>query len=203
MTLDPSNLTIFALTFFVFAASPGPDNMTIISKTLSGGIADGLAYGFGVVFSIFCFVLLSTFGLSAISTTLNAKLFILKYIGATYLIYIGINMWNAPCEIQSQTTDSGFLKLFFVGFILNISNPKMPFFYLALLPSLIGGASFSLYDTLIILAVIAVVECVVIGGHIFAIYKMRNAFLKPSRMRMLNRGASVLMICAGTLVATR
>ncbi|SFV16573.1 hypothetical protein SAMN02799631_06448 [Methylobacterium sp. 174MFSha1.1] len=47
--MDTTTLLAFAAAFLVFAASPGPDNMTIVARTLSHGPAAGLAYGFGMV----------------------------------------------------------------------------------------------------------------------------------------------------------
>jgi threonine/homoserine/homoserine lactone efflux protein len=64
----------FCLAFFVFAASPGPDNITIISKTVSNGPAYGFAYGAGVVVSIFSFVILAAVGFNAVSQYLNENL---------------------------------------------------------------------------------------------------------------------------------
>ncbi len=51
--MEIQTIFTFCLAFFVFAASPGPDNLTILSKTVSSGPAQGIAYGIGVVCSIF------------------------------------------------------------------------------------------------------------------------------------------------------
>ncbi len=53
-----STLLAFALTFLVFAASPGPDNFTIFTRTLSGGLKAGIAYGLGTVTGILVFLTL-------------------------------------------------------------------------------------------------------------------------------------------------
>ena len=63
--MEAQTILTFCLAFFVFAASPGPDNLTILSKTVSNGPAYGAAYGLGVVTSIFCFVILAAIGLKA------------------------------------------------------------------------------------------------------------------------------------------
>ena len=60
--MDMTTLIAFAVAFFVFAASPGPDNMTIVSRTITHGAASGLAYGAGTVAGILIFLTLAALG---------------------------------------------------------------------------------------------------------------------------------------------
>lgn len=55
-------------------------------------------------------------------------------------------------------------RLFLTGLLLNISNPKMPIFYLALLPGVLGIRPLTIYDTIELLLIIAAIEVIVIGG---------------------------------------
>ncbi len=68
------SLAAFTVAFFVFAISPGPDNLTILSKTISRGPRYGIAYGLGVVMSIFGFVILSAIGFSTLAKHVNEHL---------------------------------------------------------------------------------------------------------------------------------
>ena len=61
--MDSSTLFAFAAAFFVFAAESGPDNMTIVARTISHGAASGIAYGIGTVVGILLFLTLAAFGL--------------------------------------------------------------------------------------------------------------------------------------------
>ena len=90
-----------------------------------------------------------------------------------------------------------------MGFLLNVSNPKMPIFYLALLPGVLGTRGLTVSDTLGILAVILAVEVLVVGAHVLVALKAKAALTQPHRVRALNRGAGALMIGAGALVAAR
>jgi threonine/homoserine/homoserine lactone efflux protein len=193
----------FCLAFFVFAASPGPDNITIISKTVSNGPAYGIAYGAGVVASIFSFVILAAVGFNAVSQYLNGNLQVIQYVGAAYLIYTGVVMWRSNPEIKPRVMKGGLVRLFLTGFVLNISNPKMPIFYLALLPGILGIKPLSVYETVVLLVTIALIEVVVVGGHVLAAVKAKTALSDPGKAKLLNRSAGSLMVGAGVLVATR
>jgi len=83
--------------------------------------------------------------------------------------------------------------VFCTGFLLNLSNPKMPIFYLALLPGDIG----------LLLAVIALVELVMVGCYVAAAHRARALLSLPRRRRALNRGAGSRMIGACLPISVR
>ncbi len=201
--MDIGTTATFALAFLVFAASPGPDNITILSKTVNDGPAHGVAYGCGVVASIAGFVVLAALGLNALSGAIGGHLLLVRYLGAAYLVYTGVAMWRAPVAVPPRRLRGGLARLFGMGFLLNVSNPKMPVFYLALLPGVLGTRPLTAADTLVLLAVIVLVEALVIGAHVALALRAKAALARPRRLRALNRGAGALMVGAGVLVATR
>lgn len=145
--MDPSILAAFAVTFFVFAASPGPDNMTIVARTLSHGAASGIAYGLGTVTGILVFLVLAAFGLSVVAPEMGLIMTVLRYAGAAYLVAMGIMLWRAAPVLPAETlaTDRrGIAAVFATGVALNLGNPKMPLFYIALLPHVRRSVSLAL-----------------------------------------------------------
>ena len=201
--IDAQTMITFAVAFTVFAASPGPDNVTIFSKTISSGPAHGLAYGTGVVVSIICFVVLTTVGFTAVSEFLNTNLAFLQYIGGAYLIYMGITTWRAMPTLSPKILKGGVFRMFATGFLLNVSNPKMTLFYLALLPGVFGARGYTVLDALMIIAIVIVVEVFVIGGHVLFAHKAKSALSRPSSLKAINKVSGGLMICAGFLVVSR
>ncbi|OLP61328.1 RhtB family transporter [Xaviernesmea oryzae] len=201
--MDVQTLLTFAAAFFVFAASPGPDNLTIVSKTVTAGPAHGLAYGAGMVVSILGFVIFAAIGLNAVAQGLNEGFRFVQYAGAAYLIYTGVQMWRSQPQLEARAPRGGLGRLFATGFMLNLTNPKMPIFYLALLPGVLGTRMLTLADTLQLILVILLVELVVVGFHVFAAHRARHLIATPRRLRQLNRSAGALMAGAGVLVASR
>jgi len=200
--MDISVLLAFAAAFFVFAASPGPDNMTIVARTIAHRAASGVAYGAGTVAGILVFLVLAAFGLSLIATEMGLAMTVLRYAGAAYLIWMGIRLWTAPPvvpDLQPVTEGRNLVATFATGFALNLGNPKMPLFYVALLPSVVG-TSLSLADVGALSLVILAVEIAVIGGHVVLAGRARRLLRTPRVVRRVNRAAGGTMVGAGIVV---
>ncbi len=204
--MEPHALLAFALAFFVFAASPGPDNMTIMARTVSNGAASGIAYGTGTVIGILIYLALAAFGLSLIASEMGFLMTLLRYGGAAYLIYMGFRLWTAPPVIPDATvTERGrdLVSVCLTAVALNLGNPKMPLFYLALLPNFVG-ADFSTGTYLSLAATIVAVEVVVIGGHVWIAGRARRLLRTPGIVKAVNRGAGAVLALAGVaVIATR
>lgn len=200
--MDPATLLAFAAAFFVFAASPGPDNMTIIARTLSHGAASGIAYGAGTVVGILIFLGLAAFGLSVIAAQMGGLMTLLRYAGAAWLVWTGVRLWTAEPvlpEVQAAPR-RGLGAVFATGVALNLGNPKMPLFYLALLPNVVGPA-LSWVQVGELAAVIVAVEALVIGVHVLLAGRARRLLRTPASVRRANRAAGATMVGAGVAVA--
>ena len=200
--MEITTLLAFAAAFFVFAASPGPDNMTIVARTISHGAASGIAYGAGTVAGILIFLALAAFGLSILATEMSAVMTVLRYAGAAYLIWMGFRLWIAEPvvpELRPTGERRGLLAVFATGVVLNLGNPKMPLFYVALLPNVVG-TSLAPGQVGILAAVILAVEGVVIGGHVALASRARQLLRSPRAVRRVNRAAGGVMVGAGVAV---
>lgn len=74
-----ATLIAFAAAFLVFAASPGPDNLTIVARTITRGALHGIAYGAGTVAGILIFLMLAAFGLSVVAAETGWLMAVLRY----------------------------------------------------------------------------------------------------------------------------
>lgn len=204
--MDFSTLLAFAAAFFVFAASPGPDNMTVVARTITNGAASGIAYGAGTVVGILIFLALAAFGLSILAAEMGMAMTILRYAGAAYLVWMGVKLWTSDPivpELQPAGRPGALLSIFATGITLNLGNPKMPLFYVALLPNIVGH-SLSFGQACALAAIIVTVEIVVIGGHVILAGRARRLLRNPRIVRRANRTAGGIMIGAGVaVVATR
>ncbi len=201
--MDLTTLLAFAAAFLVFAASPGPDNMTIVARTITHGAASGLAYGAGTVAGILIFLTLAAFGLSILASEMGTVMAVLRYGGAAYLIWMGFKLWTAKPvvpDLQPMRDARGLLSVFATGTALNLGNPKMPLFYVALLPNVVG-ASLTVDHLLALASVIIAVETVVIGGHVFLAVRARKMLREPKIVRRVNRAAGGVMIGSGVAIA--
>lgn len=201
--MDMTTVLAFAAAFFVFAASPGPDNMTIVARTITHGALSGIAYGIGTVAGILIFLTLAAFGLSLVAQEMGVVMTVLRYGGAAYLIWMGVKMWTAPAvvpELQPAGGRQGLLSILLIGFVLNLGNPKMPLFYVALLPNIVG-TSLNVDHLAVLAAVILGVEVLVIGGHVMLAVRARKLLRSERIVKRVNRVAGSVMIGSGVAVA--
>lgn len=171
-------------------------------RALHHGAASGFAYGLGTVTGIFIFLTLAAFGLSAFATEMGWAMVLLRYLGALYLIWMGFRLWTAPVKVPDARELPGQGELwrgYLAGVALNLGNPKMPLFYLALLPHVVG-ADLSMAQFGSLAMVILLVEAVVISAHVFLAVRARCLLRSPVVIRRLNKGAGALMVGAGATV---
>lgn len=201
-----STLIGFALAFFVFAASPGPDNFTIFSKTISSGLRSGVAYGLGTVTGILVFLTLGAYGLSYFAASLGPVMVVLRYGGALYLIWMGLSLWFSPVQVASThdaaTGSKSLLSTYLTGVALNLGNPKMPLFYLAILPN-VASSHLTLGHLGLLIAIILAVEVLVIGFYAGLALKAKGLASKPAFLQRLNKAAGGIMATTGVVILAK
>ncbi|HDR9071436.1 TPA: LysE family translocator [Burkholderia vietnamiensis] len=136
-------LIAFGLVSLGMALTPGPNMLYLISRSICQGRRAGLVslggVALGFVFYMFC----AAFGITALLLTVPYAYDALRFCGAAYLLYLA---WQAlrpggrsAFEVRQLPHDSG-ARLFAMGFVTNLANPKIAVMYLSLLPQLISPA---------------------------------------------------------------
>ncbi len=141
-------------------------------------------------------------GLARTITTVPWLIPLLRYGGAAYLIYVGIRLWTVKpviAEIAEPQRRRDLFTVCLTAIALNLGNPKMPLFYLALLPNFVG-ADFSADAYLSLAAVIVSVEMVVVTGHVWIAGRARRLLRTPRIIKAVNRGAGTVLAGAGIAV---
>ncbi len=120
----------------------------------------------------------------------------IRLAGAVYLIWMGVSLWfSKPTEHHTdivKASRGSLLKTYLTGVALNIGNPKMPLFYLAILPNVaVGGVSLGGYAELVL--TILAVEIIVIGAYAGLALKARALAASAIVMRRMNRAAGAVM----------
>lgn len=194
-----SSLTVFILTSLLIILSPGQDMVLVLSRSIARGTRAGVVTATGVATGLLGHTLLAALGLGAILQASEFAFSLMKYIGAAYLLYLGVKAFRAPpINLASSTKIHGNLRSFFVqGAISNLSNPKIAIFYLAYLPQFVSADSqYSTY-TLLVLGVTFALLTFVIKVPIGLLAGVFSGWIqsRPLVQRWLNR------CCGGVLVA--
>jgi threonine/homoserine/homoserine lactone efflux protein len=134
----------FALVSLGLALTPGPNMIYLISRSITQGGAAGIVSLGGVALGFVLYMLCAAFGISALLFAVPYAYDALRLAGAAYLLWLA---WQAvkpggrsPFQVKKLTVD-GPKKLFAMGFVTNLLNPKIAMLYLALLPQFIDPAA--------------------------------------------------------------
>ena len=128
-------LIIITSVHLLAAASPGPDFVLVSQQTLSNGKRAGLLCSIGIALGLSVHILYSAFGLAAVIANSSSALWLIKLLGGTYLIYLGINGLRAKARSGEATTavaNQTALKTIGLGFLCNALNPKAPIYFISL-----------------------------------------------------------------------
>jgi len=132
-----ANLLAFALVSLGMVLTPGPNMIYLISRSICQGRLAGLISLGGVALGFVVYMLCAAFGITALLFAVPYTYDALRFAGAAYLLWLA---WQAvkpggrsPFQVQALPQDSP-RKLFAMGFVTNLLNPKIAMLYLALLP---------------------------------------------------------------------
>lgn len=200
--MTASETALFAVAFFAFAASPGPDNLAIMARAASWGAVAGIAYGAGVVVAIVGGFIAVSLGLGMAAAHLGGWWSLLRLAGAAYLIWTGFVLWRTaaipPAIGPTAHRASG--RSFAAGVAMNLANPKMPIFYLAVLPAS-ASLSPSPGTLAILISIILLVEAVVIATLV-ALARFTRVAARGHLVR-LKQVSAVALIGAGLIAGAR
>lgn len=205
----------FELIFSFIGASilltlmPGPDNIFVLTESISKGHKNGIAISLGLVSGILIHTLAATTGVSFIIQKSAFAFSFLKYLGAIYLFYLAIMAIKDKNPVKNienkiSKSDTDFLKLIRKGFFMNILNPKVSLFFIAFLPQFISTNGFHYTIQMIILGAIFMIQALLIFSSISILSGRLTSLLNSSRFWKMTKWGkvSVLSILGLTLALT-
>src|ERR1700760_1661722 len=164
-----SSLLAFALVSLGIVLTPGPNTIYVISRSLTQGPGAGIVSLDGVALGFLFYMLCAAFGITALLLAVPFAYDALRFAGAAYLLWLA---WQAvkpggrsPFQVRQLMVD-GPRKLFAMGFVTNLLNPKIAMLYLALLPQFIDPAVGSVLWQSIVLGSIQIVISVSVNAMI-------------------------------------
>lgn len=194
----------FSLAAAIVLAIPGPTIMLVVGYALGRGRETAWSTVPGVALGDFTAMTASLVGLGALLAT-SAMLFtVLKWIGAAYLIWLGITLWRSKPEgLQPERPEGGRDRwtMFAHSFAVTALNPKSIVFFVAFLPQFIDHGAPLLPQFVAMEITFLVLATLNAAIYAIAAGTLRTAAAKPSVLKIANRIGGSLLIGAGTLVA--
>lgn len=193
----------FAAASAVLLVIPGPTVLLVISYALTQGRRAARATVAGVALGDFTAMTASMLGLGLLLAA-SAELFtVLKWIGAAYLVYLGLKMWRAPVGEpgQAEVSEVRPRRIFLHTYVVTALNPKGLVFFVAFLPQFLNPA-----EPLVPQLVIFEITFLVLATLNAALYALlaagaRRTIRKPAVQRWVNRSGGTLLIGAAAATA--
>ena len=139
MLISHSSLLLFLSGAVIILVIPGPAVMYVVSRSIGHGRSAGLVSAMGIVVGTLFHVAAATFGLSALLASSAMAFQFVRYLGAAYLVYLGIRTLRSGEAqfLQAETGEQGLMRLWGQGVLVNLLNPKTALFFLAFLPQFV------------------------------------------------------------------
>ncbi len=138
------DLTLFIVSGLLLNLMPGPDVLLVMTRSASQGWRAGSAAALGIGSGVMLHVLAAAIGLSALLATSATAFTLVKWIGAAYIVYVGVKLLRQNSTAQAAPPRAtppklGYRKIFLQGFLTNVLNPKVAIFFLAFVPQFISA----------------------------------------------------------------
>ena len=194
----------FLVAALVLAITPGPGIAYVIARTVAGGRAEGLALCFGTAIGGMLHVLAAATGLSLLVAQSAVAFTIVKYVGAIYLIYLGVRLLlqgerdPSTLRVEAQGPRRALLE----GILVEALNVKTALFFLAFLPQFVR-VSEPVVPQLVLLGTICVIlnTLVDVVAVLWSVRLLASRTTQAARALLLRRASGATMVALGTFLA--
>jgi threonine/homoserine/homoserine lactone efflux protein len=200
-----ASLSVFAITLFVAAGSPGPSVAALIGRVIGLGGSDVLPFLAAMWIGEALWLTLAVLGLSAIAESFQPVFLAIKWIGVGYLLFLAWKMWQAPTDTDGAALpEAGSARrLFFAGLTVTLGNPKIMMFYVALLPTIIDLNHVSVAGWAELVGVMLAVLVLVDLTWVLFASRARRLLRSRRAMQIANRTSAGLMAGAAAAIAAK
>jgi len=198
------SLATFLVAAVILAMTPGPGIAYVVARTVAGGRAEGLASCCGTALGGMLHVLAAATGLSVLVAQSALAFTIVKYVGAVYLVYLGVRLFlQNDRDTQSvSVVPQGPPRALLEGVVVEVLNVKTALFFLAFLPQFVH-ASEPVVAQLVVLGTICVTlnTLVDVVAVLSCARWLASHAARAARARLLRRASGVTMVALGSFLA--
>lgn len=201
--LTTPQVLAFLATAVMLTATPGPDNLMVLSMGMSRGRRAGIAFGLGCALGCLSHTLLAVVGIGALVAASPLAFTALKVAGGAYLLWMGVQAWRHAGAVRvgggEAMAEAPLRQLFVKGLIANAINPKVVLFFLSFLPQFVVASQGGVEWQLGLLGVLFTAQAALLFGLLGWFSGGIGAWLnrRPSAGRWLDRLAGTVFIGLG------
>jgi len=189
----------FAAASSVLLVIPGPTVLLVVSYALGQGWRTALPMAIGVALGDFTAMTLSMLGLGALLATSATLFTILKWVGAAYLVYLGIKLWRAGGTLDAapRTDAVSAAKMLGHAWLVTALNPKSITFFVAFLPAFLDPKADFLTQMLVFETTFLVLAFANAFGYALVASRARRLASDPRAIGVVNKVGGGLLVGAG------
>ncbi|MBS0245038.1 MAG: LysE family translocator [Proteobacteria bacterium] len=202
------DLWLFVLSGLLLNITPGPDTALVVARSTQMGLRGGVAASFGVTSGLMVHITAAAVGLSALIAASATAFSVIKFVGAAYLIYIGLRLIVtrpavATGEAAPQKTMLPLRAVFWQGFFSNALNPKVAIFFLAFLPQFVANDASSKPLAFLVLGLIFSINGTLWSLIVAAVTARAASRLKATRrfQRFIDSAIGAMFVALGVKLA--
>ena len=196
---------LFVMTVAVLSLTPGPAVLFVLSQAVRHGAGKSVWGSCGILSANTMYFVLSATSLGAVILASYRLFFLIKWIGAAYLVYLGLaSFWGSRSVLSLPANDSGTrssMRILRDGFVLQSANPKALLFFTAILPQFINAHHTIALQILVLGVSSVVVEFIILFCYGQLAGRALAAARNPRFEKITNRVAGSLLIGAGAGLA--
>jgi threonine/homoserine/homoserine lactone efflux protein len=202
---DLGSIITFGVASIALLLIPGPAVIYILNRSVSDGREVGLAAVAGLELGNMVHVVAASAGLSAVLATSATAFNTVKWLGAGYLVFVGVRtLLMRPATMSGDSTSVTLKRSFTQGVVVNTLNPKVALFFVSYLPQFIDadkGAAWS--QALVLGTVFVLIGCCTDGMYALTASALRNKLLTGRTLPIVQRYvAGSVFIALGVMAAT-
>ena len=190
-------MTLFGM-MLVLSAIPSTSVALVVTRSATLGVANGFAVTIGIILGDLIFIILAILGLSIVAETMGYLFAIIKYLGATYLLWLGISLLksdsNTIIKVNKTTEKRSLISSFLAGFILTLGDVKAIIFYVSLFPVFIDLSTLKVTEIFTIIGI-----TVLSVGSVKALYAI-SAIKMIKFVRKMKFESTARKIAGGTMI---
>jgi threonine/homoserine/homoserine lactone efflux protein len=161
--IDLQTFQLFLVTCGLLVITPGPDTLFVVARSIERGRLVGVVSAIGICSGFLVHTFAAVVGVSALLMSSAIAFNAVKYLGAAYLLYLGIRTLASPAQPlrASGETPAALWRIFWQGLMTNVLNPKVALFFLAFIPQFVDPSQGSVIAQIAILGVTDMLLCLV------------------------------------------
>lgn len=196
--MNISDLLNFIAIMAIFVAIPGAGTFLVTSVAIQSGKTGAFITALGISLGDIIYLLFAIFGWLVISQRFENIVYLVKFIGSMYLIYLGIKVFSSPQAFENiEFTKS---KNFCTGFFVSITNPKVILFHLSILPLFLDLKYLTTSDIVLVLFTAVFVIMFVLFGYALIAQKIKDILIKKDKLILLDKISGIIIVVVGILM---